>query len=100
MENRKIDDARLGLAKLANAELPAPVVLLLAPTLDACARVLDDIRLMRESVDSGEYGAEKLEAFLGEESEIPAARIPALPEIRLTYIDLDNLRGIVEMEVI
>lgn len=91
MKNADIVKARIALAKLANAELPVPILGMLDRTLSAAERVIDQ---------AGEYpeGSEEGERYLAETALIPKCRIPALPEIRMSWVDLDTLRGIVEFE--
>ena len=89
---KQIRDARMALAKLANTEFPAPILDLLTPTLDAADPVIGEA-LKLEAEES-----EELQKFLKEETDIPVCVLPSLPDIRMTYIDRRNLRGIVEFE--
>ena len=91
MTNADIVKARIALAKLASAELPVPILGMLDRTLSAAERVIDQ---------AGEYpeGSEEGERYLAEDALIPNCRIPALPEIRMSWVDFDVLRGIVTFE--
>ena len=91
MTNADIVKARIALARLANTELPAPILMMLDRTLSAAERVIDR---------AGEYpeGSEDGGRYLAEDALIPKCRIPALPEIRLSWVDFDVLRGIVDFE--
>lgn len=91
ISNEKIYNARMALAKLANTALPAPVLGLLAPTLDA----LDPV--IAAAMKYGE-GTVELEDYLGKMTEVPTCTIPGIPEIRLTYLEMVSLRGIVDFE--
>lgn len=93
MENERILKARLGLAKLANTEFPAPILDLLTPTLDAADPVIGEALKLDAAEES-----EELKKFLKKETDIPVCVLPSLPDIRMTYIDRRNLRGIVEFE--
>lgn len=89
---KRIIDARVGLAKLANTELPAPLLDKLAPTLDAADPVIGEW-IKAEAIPEAER--DRLE---NRETEIPACSLPSLPEIRMTYLERKALRGIVDFE--
>lgn len=91
MKNADIVKARIALAKLANADIPAPILLKLDPTLSAAE---DVINLAGEYEDN----SEELALYLEGRANVPACIIPALPEIRMSWVDLDVLRGIVKFE--
>ena len=91
MKNADIVKARIALAKLAHADLPAPILMRLNPTLSAAEAVIDEAGTYPE-------GSEEGERYLAEDALIPKCRIPALPEIRMSWVDFDALRGIVEFE--
>ena len=91
MTKNDVVKARVALAKLAHAELPAPILVMLDRTLSEAEDLIEEALAFPE----GDEGAER---YLAERADVPACRIPALPEIRMSWTDLDALRGIVEFE--
>lgn len=87
---KKIFEARTALAKLANTELPGPILDRLGPTLDAAEPVITAVLRAGEGADE--------ERLLAGDAEVPACRIPSLPEIRMTYLERKALRGLVDFE--
>jgi hypothetical protein len=90
MKNADIVKARIALAKLANADVPAPLLMKLDPTLAAAEEVI-------KRAEEAE-GTDEKERYLSERAEVPVCAIPALPEIRMSWLDMDVLRGIVNFE--
>lgn len=91
MKNADIVKARIALAKLAHAYLPAPILMRLDPTLSAAEAVIDEAGTYPEDSEEGAR-------YLAERADVPACAVPALPEIRMSWVDFDVLRGIVEFE--
>ena len=88
MKNKKIYAARMGLAKIANADLPLPALSALAPLLDACDPVIAKCLQLEGEGDS----------YFEDETELPDAVIPMLPELRMSYLDFRALREIATIE--
>lgn len=96
IKNEKIWRARTALAKLANADLPLPAVLTIAPLLDACEPVIDAL-----ADAAGEHGDDEAFArIIGEVTELPPTELPCLPGIVMTYVDYAALREIAGTEEI
>lgn len=92
--NKQIYDARTALAKIANTDLPLPLILSLAPLLDACEPVIEKAEGIRgKAEDDGEF-----ERYMGGMRELPSCVIPALPEFRMSYVELKRLEGIATIE--
>ena len=90
--NREIYAARLALAKIANADLPLPLIGRIAPLLAECESVIE------KAMKHAEQGGEDLDRYLNGVRELPSCVMPVLPEIRMSYVDYKNLEGIVKFE--
>jgi hypothetical protein len=97
VKNQKIWAARTALAKLANTDLPLPALLAVAPLLDACAPVLDELREMDGIVEDDE-ARESFARVMCDLTEIPSADLPCLPEIRMNYLELSAIREIINVK--
>lgn len=93
ISNRQIYEARIPLAKIANAELPLPLLFRIVPLLEECEPVIDKASAYRE-----QESAEDFERYMGGVRELPSCVIPALPEFRLSYVELKKLDGIIIFE--
>ena len=91
IKNGKIWAARTALAKLANADLPLPAVLAIAPLLDACEPVIEFLRKMDEIIEDDD-AKEAFERVMGEATELPQTELPCLPGIIRSYVDYAALR--------
>ena len=90
--NAKIYAARIALAKIANVDLPLPLIANIAPLLAECEGVIE--QAMQIETENGE----EFERFMNGERELPACVLPILPEIRMSYVDYKSLDGIVKFE--
>ena len=90
--NREIYAARYALAKIANADLPLPLIIGIAPTLAECEGVIE------KAMRIAEQGGEELERYLGGVRELPTCVMPVMPEIRMSYIEFKSLEGIISFE--
>ena len=100
IKNEKIWKARTALAKLANADLPLPAVLTIAPLLDACEPVIDFLKKMDEIIEVDDDAREAFGRVMGEVTELPPTELPCLPGIVMTYVDYAALREIAGTEEI
>lgn len=92
--NKQIYDARAALAKIANTDLPLPLILSIAPLLDACEPVIEKAEGIRGQVENdGEF-----ERYMGSMRELPSCVIPALPEFRMSYVEYKALGRIATIE--
>lgn len=89
--NKEIFEARIALAKIANADLPLPLVAQIVPLFEECESVIE------KAMRFGSDGAEQ-ERYLSGTRELPPCVLPALPEIRLSYVDYKSLDGIIKFE--
>lgn len=90
--NAKIYAARIALAKIANVDLPLPLIAKIAPLLAKCESVIE--KAMRNEAENGD----EFERFMNGERELPACVLPILPEIRMSYVDYKSLEGIIQFE--
>lgn len=89
--NKEIFEARIALAKIANADLPLPLIMNIAPIFEECEGVIE--KAMRLESDEAEQ-----ERYLNGVRDLPSCVIPAMPEIRLSYVDYKSLEGIIKFE--
>ena len=92
--NEKIVEARIPLARIANTDLPLPLTMQIAPFLAECEAVIEKA----EAYKAQEGGEEDLARYLKGVRDLPVCVIPALPEFRMSYVDLKRLDGIVTFE--
>ncbi len=91
--NKQIWEARIPLCKIANADLPLPLLLRIAPLLEECEPVIEKAEGLR-----GQENAEDFERYMGGMRELTPCAIPALPEFRMSYVEFKKLDGIVIFE--
>lgn len=94
MTNRQICEARIPLAKIANTDLPLPLVMQIAPLLAECEAVIEKAEAYR----SADGGDEDFARYLYGEREMAPKTLPALPEFRMSYVEYKKLDGIVKFE--
>ena len=87
--NRQIFEARVALARIANAELPLPVLALAVPLLDACEAVIEKAAGME---------GEDFARYMDGARELPECVLPMIPEIRMSYVEYKALDGLVKFE--
>ena len=93
ISNKQIYEARIPLAKIANAVLPLPLLFRIVPLLEECEPVIE-----KAAAYGGQESAENFERYMGGVRELPSCVIPALPEFRLSYVELKKLDGIIIFE--
>lgn len=91
--NKQIFEARIPLCKIANADLPLPLLMRIAPLLEECEPVIE-----KASKYGEQENGEDFERYMGGMRELTPCVIPALPEFRMSYVELKKLDGIVLFE--
>ena len=92
MTNKDIYAARIALAKIANVDLPLPLIAGIAPILEECESVIEKaMQYERES-------AENFERYMHGVREMRPCVLPVMPEIRMSYVDYKTLDGIIKFE--
>lgn len=90
--NREIYEARVALAKIANTDMPLQLIMQITPLLAECEGVIE------KALQYEKQNGEDFERYMNGVRELPNCVLPALPQIRMSYVEYKSLGGIIQFE--